>query len=74
LKWEQINKNSVFIGYDLDQNPGVKLLNEGGEGLAFGKHPFTMPARKFIGWTERMKKAIMKKLKYESDKAFHNFK
>jgi hypothetical protein len=72
--WEQLSKNSVFIGLDKDKFPGAQLLNEGGTGSMFGKHASHFPERKFIGWTNRMRDAIMKKFKYESDKAFHNFK
>jgi phage gpG-like protein len=36
----------------------AKIHNEGGQGLAFGKHPFKMPKRQFIGDSAELNQII----------------
>lgn len=36
------------------ENPYAQIHNEGGQGKAFGKYPFKMPKRQFIGQTKEL--------------------
>ena len=43
----------------------AKIHNEGLNGLAFGKHPFTMPKRQFIGSSETLQEKLKKRIQKE---------
>ncbi len=47
--------NKVVFQTDYDW---AKIHNEGGPGLAWGKHPFTMPKRQFMGRSKVLERAI----------------
>ncbi len=47
----EIDNNRFRMIVDL---PYAAIHNEGGEGKAFGKYPFTMPRRQFIGQTQEL--------------------
>ncbi len=49
--WEEIK-------YVVKGVPYAEIHNEGGQGLAFGKYPFTMPQRQFIGASKTLMKQI----------------
>jgi len=44
----ELNQSEHQISFTSD-TPYADIHNSGGEGLAWGKHPFTMPKRQFIG-------------------------
>lgn len=48
IKYEVLGRNRVDIGLDLNIIPYGKIHNEALKGNAWGKHPFTMPLRKFM--------------------------
>jgi phage gpG-like protein len=47
----EIDNNRFRMIVDL---PYAAIHNEGGEGKAFGKYPFTMPKRTFVGQTNEL--------------------
>jgi len=55
----EIGSGTLRMVVDL---PYAAIQNEGGEGLAFGKHSFTMKKRQFIGQTTELTQMQMKKL------------
>ena len=64
------SKNTVFIGVNLSLIPYAQIHNEGLEGKAWGKNPFTMPKRKFIGINQKLKNRIKAKIKIKNKMAF----
>lgn len=56
--------HSITNGYVLVvKNPYAQIHNEGLSGMAWGKHPFTMPKRQFVGDTPTLRKFLQDKLK-----------
>lgn len=45
--------------------PYAKIHNDGGPGIAFGKHPFTMPRRRFMGQSLTLSKLQIDTIKQE---------
>lgn len=60
-------KDSATVSTDVVY---AKIHNEGGPGLAWGKHPFIMPKRQFLGDSEKLKTAILGKLQLVIAKIF----
>ncbi len=60
------------IDYVVKGVPYAQIHNEGGEGLAFGKYPFKMPQRQFMGPSNTLIEQIMNRIK--SDMAKIGFK
>jgi phage gpG-like protein len=46
-----------------NEKPYAEVHNYGGQAKVFGKHPFTMPQRQFIGVTDELKNRIRDKIK-----------
>lgn len=60
-------KLEVVIATDL---PYAKIHNEGGDGMAWGKHPFKMPKRQFIGHSFKLNQRVKKIITNRLDKLF----
>lgn len=60
-------QDSVTLGSDL---PYAQIHNEGGNGLAFGKHPFKMPKREFMGDSAMLITKLKKMLQNRLAKIF----
>ena len=60
-----MSTTAVFRGNQIVMNvnlPYAKIHNEGLQGKAFGKYPFTMPKRKFVGQTNELTEMQRKKI------------
>lgn len=66
-------KNKVFVGCNLKIFPYAKIHNEGGQGLAFGKYPFKMRKRKFIGVSPYLFFILGSEIQYNREKIFKKF-
>ena len=55
-----ISKNKVKIVSDL---PYSEIHNSGGQGLAWGKYPFTMPKRQYMGKSNLLNSLCLKIIK-----------
>jgi phage gpG-like protein len=62
-------KRMIRIESDL---PYSRIHNYGGQGLAFGKHPFKMPQRRFMGDSKALRVLLTKKIESNFNKAFRN--
>lgn len=51
-------KLSLLRGAIVSDLPYANIHNEGLMGKAFGKHPFKMPKRQFVGYSERLHKNL----------------
>lgn len=69
IRRENLNKMklSVTIATDL---PYARIHNEGGMGKAWGKHPFKMPKRQFIGGSFVLNQKVKKTITSRLDKLF----
>jgi phage gpG-like protein len=56
----KLSKNKIKIQSAL---PYSEIHNSGGEGLAFGKYPFTMPKRQFMGASNLLHSMMVKLIK-----------
>jgi phage gpG-like protein len=61
------NKYSITFGSDL---PYSSIHNNGGYGLAYGKHSFKMPKRQFIGHSSYLNKKLIEKLRLRVNRVF----
>lgn len=61
----------ITAGNTPKTNKYAAIHNQGGRGLAWGKHPFTMPKREFIGSSEILNKRILRRIKKEFKKALN---
>ena len=59
--WDKIEVGSYGIEY-------AQIHNRGGRGVAFGKYPFQMPKRQFIGTSRVLNDKISKLIKKEIGK------
>lgn len=66
----QVTSESVTIIAGEDAIPYAKIHNEGLFGLAFGKYRFKMPKRKFMGFSGRLKRNLLNKIKTRISKIF----
>ena len=66
-------ERQVRIGVNLNLVPYAKLMNEGGM-VQFGKRMVYVPARKFVGMSEKLKFRIDTELKRKRQQAFSKFK
>lgn len=79
IKYQIIGGKMVKIGVDTNVIPYAAIHNAGKMGLAWGKHPFRMPLRKYMptdqeGPNRKILKAIEKKLDFEVRKGMQIFK
>lgn len=56
------------IDYVVKGVPYAQIHNEGGEGLAFGKYPFKMPQRQFMGASGTLMNKITERIHLEMAK------
>lgn len=62
-----VSYSRITIESDL---PYSAIHNNGGQGLAFGKHPFTMPKRQFMGDSKSLRNGLQRRIEVEYNKAF----
>lgn len=55
-----------------NEKPYARVHNYGEQAKVFGKHPFQMPKRQFMGVTDDLKKSIRDKIKRDIDKIFNS--
>ena len=67
IKLTMATKRMVRIESDM---PYSRIHNYGGDGLAFGKHPFKMPKRRFMGDSKTLRMLLTKKITSNFNKAF----
>lgn len=70
IRYSVRGKYKVFIGVNTTIIPYAQIHNEGLEGNAFGKYPFKMPQRKFIGISQKLRKRIFKEIQSKNKIAF----
>lgn len=66
---EPVNKAQLSVKISTDL-PYAKIHNEGLNGLAFGKHPFKMPKREFMGNSYKLNEMCKKIVVSQLDKIF----
>lgn len=64
------NYNEVTIHLNERTSDYGQVHNEGGQGKAWGKHPFTMPKRQFMGDSETLRNRISLKIDQRLTKIF----
>jgi phage gpG-like protein len=64
------NKSKLSLIVSTSGVSYAKIHNEGGTGLAFGKHPFKMPKRQFIGGSYKLNEDVVKIIKKNVNLAF----
>ena len=67
ISW--LDRNRIVIKSDV---PYAAIHNYGLEGVAFGKHHFVMPKRQFIGYSGRLERRVMAKIKAKINTAVRN--
>ena len=75
IKAKQMGK-SVFVGVFGDKTliDIAKIHNEGLQGKAWGKYSFTMPERRFLGWSPLLKNLIVADFLTKRKQIFIKFK
>lgn len=66
---EPVNKSQLQVKISTDL-PYAKIHNEGLNGMAWGKHPFKMPKRQFMGDSYKLNELCKKIIVSQLDKIF----
>lgn len=69
----QASQRQVKIGVNLNTVPYAKIMNEGGQ-TKFFKHTVTMPARKYLGMSQKLTLRIDVELMKKRQQVFSKFK